>query len=416
MSVSTTKNATETRSLSLLAKIPLGFQHLFAMFGATVLVPLLTGLDPAVALFASGTGTLLFQIITKGQVPAYLGSSFAFISPIIAASASHGLPYALGAGVAIGVVYSIIALIIARIGVDWIDRFLPPVVIGSVIMVIGLGLAPTAIEMAGLSQGMGSLASPEVRISLFTIVLTVLGTAFFKGFLAVIPILIGIVGGYVFALTQGVIDFTAVSEAAWIGLPQFMAPKFDLAVILTILPVALVTITEHLGDVMVLSKVAGKDFYKNPGLHRTLLGDGLATSWAALFGGPPNTTYGENVGVMAITKVFDVGVIRIAALLAVLLSFMPKFGALISTIPTAVMGGVSIMLFGVISASGIRTLVESGIDYSHKRNLVISSVVLVLGIGGAQIGLGSFQLQGMALATLAGIILNLVLPKETESK
>lgn len=416
MSVSTTKNATETRSLSLLAKIPLGFQHLFAMFGATVLVPLLTGLDPAVALFASGTGTLLFQIITKGQVPAYLGSSFAFISPIIAASASHGLPYALGAGVAIGVVYSIIALIIARIGVDWIDRFLPPVVIGSVIMVIGLGLAPTAIEMAGLSQGMGSLASPEVRISLFTIVLTVLGTAFFKGFLAVIPILIGIVGGYVFALTQGVIDFTAVSEAAWIGLPQFMAPKFDLAVILTILPVALVTITEHLGDVMVLSKVAGKDFYKNPGLHRTLLGDGLATSWAALFGGPPNTTYGENIGVMAITKVFDVGVIRIAALLAVLLSFMPKFGALISTIPTAVMGGVSIMLFGVISASGIRTLVESGIDYSHKRNLVISSVVLVLGIGGAQIGLGSFQLQGMALATLAGIILNLVLPKETESK
>jgi len=412
MSVSAVKNSAAERRIGLLASIPLGFQHLFAMFGATVLVPLLTGLDPAVALFTSGTGTLIFQLITKGQVPAYLGSSFAFISPFIAAAGSHGLPYALGGGVAVGLVYALVAFIIARIGVDWIDRFLPPVVIGSVIVVIGLGLAPTAIEMAGLSNGMGSLASPDVRISLFTIIVTIIGTAFFKGFLAVIPVLIGIVAGYLFSLTQGVVDFTAVREAAWFGFPQFMAPKFNWGVIAAIAPVALVTITEHLGDVLVLSKITGNDYYKDPGLHRTLLGDGLATSWAGLFGGPPNTTYGENVGVLAITQVFDVFVVRVAAILAVVLSMSPKFGALISTIPTAVMGGVSIMLFGVIASSGLRTLVDSGIDYGHKRNLVISSVILVLGIGGAQIGLGAFQLQGMALATLAGIILNLILPKE----
>ncbi|MGI6147850.1 MAG: uracil permease [Firmicutes bacterium] len=412
MNAAAAKGTTRVGKIGLLASIPLGFQHLFAMFGATVLVPLLTGLDPAVALFTSGTGTLLFQIITKGQVPAYLGSSFAFISPFIAAAASHGLPYALGGGVAVGLLYAVVGFIISKIGVDWIDRFLPPVVIGSVIMVIGLGLAPTAVDMAGLSSGLGSLASPEVRISLFTIIVTIAGTAFFKGFLAVIPILIGIIAGYLFALTQGVVDFSAVREAAWFGLPHFMAPKFNWSVIAAILPVSLVTITEHLGDVLVLSKIVGRDYYREPGLHRTLLGDGLATSWAGLFGGPPNTTYGENVGVLAITKVFDVAVIRTAAIMAVVLSLMPKFGALISTIPTAVMGGVSIMLFGVISASGIRTLVESGIDYSHKRNLVISSVILVLGIGGAQIGVGSFQLQGMALATLAGIVLNLVLPKD----
>lgn len=412
MSMTAVKDRAGVGKVGLLASIPLGFQHLFAMFGATVLVPLLTGLDPAVALFTSGTGTLLFQIITKGQVPAYLGSSFAFIGPFIAVAGSHGLPYALGGGLAVGLVYALVGLLVSRSGVDWIDRFLPPVVIGSVIMVIGLGLAPTAVEMAGLSSGLGSLASPEVRISLFTIIVTIAGTAFFKGFLAVVPVLIGIIAGYLFSLTQGVVDFTAVQEAAWFGLPQFMAPKFNWSVIAAILPVSLVTITEHLGDVMVLSNIVGKDYYRNPGLHRTLLGDGLATSWAALFGGPPNTTYGENVGVMAITRVFDVAVIRTAAVLAVLLSLMPKFGALISTIPTAVMGGVSVVLFGVIAASGIRTLVESGIDYGHKRNLVISSVVLVLGIGGAQVSLGAFQIQGMALATIAGIILNLVLPKE----
>lgn len=400
--------------VSLAKRIPLGIQHLFAMFGATVLVPLLTGLDPSVALFSSGTGTLLFMLVTKGKVPAYLGSSFAFIAPIISVSTTWGIRYALGGAIAVGMLYVVIAFIISRIGLDWIDRFLPPVVIGSVIMVIGLGLASTAVDMAGLSAGGGSLTSVDVRISLFTLIVTIIGTMFFKGFFAVVPVLIGIIAGYVFALTQGAVDFTAVKEAAWIGLPSFQTPQFGWAPIAVMLPVALVSITEHLGDVMVLSRVTGEDYYKSPGLHRTLLGDGLATAWAGLWGGPPNTTYGENIGVMAITKVYSVSVIRTAAVAAVILSFVQKVGALISTIPNPVMGGVSIVLFGVIAASGIRTLVESGIDFGHKRNLVISSVILVLGIGGAELGIGLVKFHGMALATIAGIILNLVLPQEKE--
>jgi uracil permease len=403
------------RQLGVGEHVALGFQHLFAMFGATVLVPLLTGLDPAVALFTSGSGTLIFQLLTKGQVPAYLGSSFAFIAPIIAAAGQWGLPYALGGGVAVGLVYAAVALLIAKIGTNWVDRVLPPVVIGSVIIVIGLGLASTAVGMAGFVDG-GSLATPEVRVALFTLLVTVLGTIFFKGFLAVVPILIGIVAGYLFALTQGVVDFGPVREAAWIGLPQFMAPKFNAAAIAMIVPVALVSITEHLGDVLVMSKITGKDYYRKPGLHRTLLGDGLATSWAALWGGPPNTTYGENAGVLAITGVHNVSIVRTAAILAVALSFIQKMGALISTIPSAVMGGVSIVLFGVIAASGLRTLVESGIDYGDKRNLVISSVILVLGIGSAELGLGALKLQGMGLATVVGILLNLVLPQNGTSK
>lgn len=399
------------RQLGVGQNLALGFQHLFAMFGATVLVPLLTGLDPAVALFTSGTGTLIFQFLTKGQVPAYLGSSFAFIAPIIAASAQYGLPYALGGGVAVGLVYVVVAMLIAKLGTNWVDRVLPPVVIGSVIIVIGLGLAGTAVDMAGFVDG-GSLANPGVRVALFTLAVTVAGTIFFKGFLAVIPVLIGIIAGYFFAITQGIVDFSVVREAAWIGLPGFVAPKFNMAAIAMILPVALVSITEHLGDVMVISKITRNDYFREPGLHRTLLGDGLATSWAGLWGGPPNTTYGENVGVLALTGIFNISVIRTAALIAVLMSFVPKMGALISTIPSPVMGGVSIVLFGIIAASGLRTLVESGIDYGDKRNLVISSVILVLGIGGAELSLGGLSLQGMGLATLTGILLNLVLPQK----
>ncbi len=403
------------RQLGIGQHFALGVQHLFAMFGATVLVPLLTGLDPAVALFTSGTGTLIFQLITKGMVPAYLGSSFAFITPIIAVAGQYGLPYALGGGVAVGIVYAVIALVIARLGTKWIDRVLPPVVIGSVIIVIGMGLAGTAVDMAGFVEG-SSLASPDVRVALFTLLVTVIGTMFFKGFMAVIPILIGIVAGYIFAITQGIVDFSPVLEAAWFGLPKFMAPKFNLAALSIIVPVALVSITEHLGDVVVISKVTGHDYYHKPGLHRTLLGDGIATSWAGLWGGPPNTTYGENVGVLAITGIHNVSVVRTAAILAVVLSFVQKIGALISTIPTPVMGGVSIVLFGIIAASGLRTLVESGIDYGDKRNLVISSVILVLGIGGAELSIGPFTLQGMGLAALIGILLNLFLPYVDKEK
>ena len=395
--------------------LALGFQHLFAMFGATVLVPLLTGFEPAVALFTSGTGTLLFILITKGKVPAYLGSSFAFIAPIISAASIWGPEYALGGGVAVGLVYAVVALLISRLGTDWIDKVLPSVVIGSVIMVIGLGLAGTAVEMAGLTDG-GSLANVDVRVALFTLIVTVIGTMFFKGFFAVVPVLIGIIAGYVFALLNGAVDFTPVKEAAWFGLPKFMAPKFSWAAIAMMLPVSLVSITEHLGDVLVLSRITGKQFYKDPGLHRTLLGDGLATAWAGLWGGPPNTTYGENVGVLAITGIFNVSVIAVAAGLAVAMSFIQKFGALISTIPSPVMGGVSIVLFGVIAASGMRTLVEAGIDYGDKRNLIISSVILVLGIGGAQLGLGEIKLHGMALAAVVGILLNLILPKNGKDR
>lgn len=401
--------------MPLLTLVPLGFQHLFAMFGATILVPLLTGLSPSIALFTSGSGTLLFILVTKGKVPAYLGSSFAFIAPIIAISGEWGIPYALGGGMIAGLVYLGFALLIRQIGTNWVDRFLPPVVIGSVIMVIGLGLAAVAVDMAGLSGDSVTLADSSVRIALVTLIITILAATLTKGFLAVIPILIGVLGGYLFSLTQGAVDFSAVLEAAWFGIPEFSLPRFALAPILVMVPVALVTIAEHLGDVMVLSRVTGQDFIREPGLHRTLLGDGLATTWASLCGGPPNTTYGENVGVMAITKVFSVQVIQTAALLALVMAFVPKVGMLINTIPVAVMGGVCIVLFGVVASSGVRTLVESGVDFSHKRNLVIASVILVLGIGGASLGFNQFQFHGMALATLVGILLNAVLPPEEKS-
>lgn len=409
------QTAGNEKQLNIGQNLALGFQHVFAMFGATVLVPLLTGLDPSVAFFTSGIGTLLFILLTKRQVPAYLGSSFAFITPIVLLTRDFGLPYALGGAVAAGLVYVVIALIIAKIGLDWIDRILPPVVIGSVIMVIGLGLASHAAQnLAGLVEG-SSLANPNVQVALFTLAVTVIGTMFFKGFFAVVPILIGVIAGYLFAVTRGIVDFTLVKEAAWFGLPSFALPKFNTAAIFTMLPVALVTIAEHLGDVGVLSNIAGKDFYREPGLHRTLLGDGLATSLAGLIGGPPNTTYGENVGVLAITGIFNVSVVATAASLAVAMSFIQKMGALVRTIPDPVMGGVCIVLFGVIAASGIRTLVDSGINFGDKRNLIIASVILVLGIGGAELGLGPVKLPGMPLATVVGIILNLVLPKNNSA-
>lgn len=390
----------------VLQMIPLSLQHLFAMFGATVLVPILTGLDVSVALLTSGLGTLLFIAITGGQIPAYLGSSFAFIAPIITVAAAWGPAYALGGGVAVGLVYAVVALVIRWVGVGWLERLLPPVLVGSLIVVIGLGLAPVGVEMAGLAKEQVSLMDTDVQIALFTLLAAVLAATFLRGFLAAIPILIGIVAGYLFALLRGAVDLSLVREAAWIGLPQLTFPAFSWKAIAVFLPVAAVTLAEHLGDVLVLSRIVGKDFYKEPGLHRTILGDGLATSLAGLLGGPPNTTYGENVGVLAITKVHSVWVIALAAVFATVLAFVPKLGAIVQSVPAPVMGGVTIMLFGVIASSGIRTMVESGIDFSQTRNLLISSVVLVLGIGGATIG----QLGGMGLAAVVGILLNLILP------
>ena len=410
--------------------IPLSFQHVFAMFGATILVPLLTGLSPSTALFTAGTGTLIYIVITSAKVPAFLGSSFAFIPALIGIAEKYGMAYALGGAMCAGLFYAIVAGIIRIAGKNWLDKALPPVVIGSVIIVIGLNLAPTAMQSAMLNNGQYSLV--YFSIAIVTLAIAIIATIFLKGFFNTISILIGLVGGYLFTLIMGcffpaykLIDFTAVKEASWFGLPFlqkaadgsyfWLAPKFALVPILTFIIVSLATICEHLGDTLVTSKVVGRDFYKDPGLHKTLLGDGVATAWAALWGGPPNTTYGENVGVMAITKVYSVWVIGGAAVIAVLLSFVQKFGAIIQTIPGPVMGGISMLLYGLIASSGLRTIVESGVDYKDKRNLTISSVIMVIGIGGGMLEFSvgqnfKFSLGGVALATLIGIILNLIIP------
>ena len=401
--------------------IPLSIQHVFAMFGATILVPILTGLDPAAALFTAGTGTLIYILLTGAKVPVFLGSSFAFIVPIITVAGIYGLPYAMGGAFAAGLFYCLIGVIIKMAGTGWLDKALPPVVIGSVIIIIGLNLAPTAMSMA-MNDANGEYSLVYFSIAAFTLVITVVASIFLKGFFSTISILIGLVSGFFFTLVMGIffpayniINFLIVRDAPWFGFPSFQLPRFNVIAVLTFLIVSLATICEHLGDTLVISKVVGQDFYKNPGLFRTLAGDGLATSWAALWGGPPNTTYGENIGVMAITKVFSVWVIGGAAVMAVFLSFFRKFGAIIQTIPSPVLGGISMLLFGIIASSGLRTLVESGVDYRDKRNLTISSVILVIGIGGGKLAFVitnevEFQLAGIALATVVGIILNLVFP------
>ncbi len=412
--------------LPLVKWIPLSFQHVFAMFGATVLVPLLTGLSPSAALFTAGSGTLLYILITGAQVPAFLGSSFAFIPALIGIGSAYGMQYALGGAVVAGLFYTVVAGIIKVSGLKWIDRVMPPVVIGSVIIVIGLNLAPVAMGMA-MNGADGAYSLVTLSIAAFTLLVAIVATIFFKGFFNVIPILIGLVAGYVFTLVMGaffpayaIINFDVVANAPWLSLPTFMLPKFSLVASLTFVVVSFATICEHLGDIMVTSRVVGADFYKKPGLHRTLLGDGLATAWAAFWGGPPNTTYGENIGVMAITRVYSVWVIGGAAVIAVLLSFVTKVGAIIQTIPTPVMGGISMLLFGIIASSGLRTIVESGVDFKCKRNLTISSVIMVIGIGGGKLAFAvgdglTFQLAGVALATLVGILLNLVLPSTIDT-
>ncbi|MBQ0004173.1 MAG: uracil permease [Treponema sp.] len=419
--------------------IPLSFQHVFAMFGATVLVPLLTGLSTSTALFTAGTGTLIYILITGAKVPAFLGSSFAFIPALIAIGQNYGAPYAMGGAIFAGLFYCLIAFIIRIAGKEWIDKALPPVVIGSVIIVIGLGLAPTAIKEFFYINSSGAIDDYSLvyaSIGAVTLITAVVATIFFKGFFNTLSILIGLLGGYIFTLIMGfffpayhLIDFSGVAEARWFALPflhndeslknlgwAWIAPKFNLVAVLTFVIISISTVCEHLGDTLTTSKVVGQDFYKDPGLHRTLLGDGVATAWAAVWGGPPNTTYGENIGVMAITKVYSVWVIGGAAVIAILLSFCEKFGALISTIPTPVLGGICTLLYGLIASSGLRTIVDAGVDYQDKRNLTISSVILVLGIGGATLSFMvgqnfKFVLGGVALATVVGIILNLVIPQ-----
>lgn len=395
----------------------LSIQHLFAMFGATVLVPFLTGLSPAVALISSGLGTLAFLLVTKGQVPAYLGSSFAFIAPIITAKAAGGPGAAMLGGMLAGLVYMLIALGIKKSGSNWIMNLLPPIVVGPVVMVIGLGLAHTAVNMA-MNNADGKYSFTHFSVALVTLAITIICSIFGRGFLSIIPVLIGIIGGYIFAYFQGLVDLKPVVEAKWFEVPDFVVPfvtytpEFSWKIVLVMVPVAVVTISEHIGHQIVLGNVVNRDLIEKPGLHRSIMGDGIATFIASTIGGPPNTTYGENIGVLAITRAYSVYLFVGSAIFAIIFGFIGKISALIHSIPTPVMGGVSILLFGVIASSGLRMLVDEKIDFGDKRNLMIASVILVIGIGGAVLHIGqSFQMEGMALAAMVGVLLNLVLPE-----
>jgi uracil permease len=397
--------------------ITLSLQHLFAMFGATILVPFLVGLSPAIALISSGLGTIAFLLITKFKVPAYLGSSFAFIGPVIAAKAAGGPGGAMVGTFLAGLVYGLVALIISKAGHRWIMNLLPPIVVGPVIIVIGLALSGTAVSMAMNNPADGKYSLLHFSVALVTLAATIIFSIYAKKMLSMIPILAGIIVGYIYALAVGIVDFKPVLDAKWFEMPEFIIPfvsykiKFTWDLALLMVPVAIVTLSEHIGHQLVLSKVVGRDYIKEPGLHRSILGDGTATMISALIGGPPKTTYGENIGVLAITRVYSVYVIAGAAVFAIIFGFIGKITALIGTIPTPVMGGVSILLFGIIASSGLRMLVDSKIDFGNKRNLVISSVILVVGIGGAVIKVSeSLQIQGMALAAICGVLLNLILP------
>lgn len=400
------KNAiTDVRELGLPKTITLGVQHTFTMFGSTVLVPIITGLDISVSLFLAGIGTLIFHLFTKGMVPAFLGSSFAFIAPILAVAGSHGLEYARGGIVVAGIMYLILAGFISVFGTERIVKFFPPVVTGPIILVIGLKLAPIAVGMASEDWLLALVA--------FTVVTVV--SVFGKGFLKVIPVIIGLIAAYVFAVAIGRVDFTPIGEVAWIGLPAFSMAKFNLDAILTVAPIALATMVEHIGDVAAIGSTVDKNFMEKPGLTRTLMGDGVATAVSAMFGGPANTTYSENTGVLALTRAWDPKIMQIAAVFAIVLGIVPKLGALISTIPDSIIGGISIILFGMIAAVGARTLVENNVDFNKSRNLIIAAVIVVLGLGGAilpiEIGAFSVNIEGMALAAIAGIFLNIVLPE-----
>lgn len=402
--------------LPVLQAIPLALQHLMAMFGATVLVPVLTGLDPSLAIMTSGAGTILYLILTKNKIPSYLGSSFAFIGPIAAVAGTKGIPAALGGLVVGGLVYVVVALIIKAVGSGWLNRVLPPALVGAVVIVIGLGLAGTAVNMA-LNAGGDVFDGKFLLVALVTLASAIAFSSYFKGFLSTIPVLLGIVIGYVFAAFMGMVDFQPVLDAPWIGLPTLVFPEFDLGAILIIAPVALVVIIEHIGHLLVVNEIVGKDFTSM--LPESLAGDGLATALSAAVGGTPSTTYAENIGVMAVTKVYATQIFWYAGAFAFVIGgFVPKLKFLIQSIPVPVMGGISLLLFGLIASSGLRMLVESGIDYGHSRNPILSSVVLVIGIGmettGATIPIGEYVLPGMATATFVGVLLNLILPKESK--
>ncbi len=403
--------------LPLWEGLPLSCQHLFAMFGASMLIPFLFQIDPAVVLLMNEINTLLYIFITKGKIPAFLGSSFAFISPVFAVTAADGGTFAqaLGGFVVAGLLFMAVALIIRVAGIAWIDVLIPPAAMGAVVAIIGLELAPVAAKMAGLVMDDSSAAAaamyldPKVlAVSLSTLTVVVLGSIVLRGFLAVIPVLLGVIWGYLAALAFGLVDFSAVAAAPWFSLPAFQRPELAWGAILTILPAAFVVITEHIGHLIVTGNIVGRDLPRDPGLHRSLMGDGISTTLSGLVGSVPTTTYGENIGVLAITKVYSVRVIGGAAVISIGIAFVGKLAALVRTIPTPVMGGICLMLFGVIAASGIRMLVEKRVDYSRPRNLMLTSVTFVVGLCGAHVKLGSVSLSGMALATVVAMLTGLI--------
>lgn len=391
-----------------------GAQMLFVAFGALVLVPLLTGLDPSVALFTAGAGTLVFHAVTRQSVPVFLASSFAFIAPIQGSIASFGVSATLGGLMAAGLVYVVISQIVRLKGTAWLHRLLPPVVVGPVIMVIGLALAPVAVSMATGENSDNIDYGAAIFLSMTSLLITLILAVFGRGLFRLVPIMGGIISGYALALVMGVVDFSPVTAASWLSLPSFTAPSFHWAAILFMIPVAIAPAVEHIGDMVAIGSVTRKNYLETPGLHRTLLGDGLATTVAALLGGPPNTTYSEVTGAVTLTRAFNPMYMIVAAVIAILLAFIGKLGALLQTIPAPVMGGIMTLLFGSIAVVGMNTLVRAGQSLTAPRNLVVVSLILVFGIGGMQFGGGQFTLQGVSLAAIVGIVLNLALPRAQE--
>lgn len=394
--------------------LPLSLQHLFAMFGSTVLVPFLLHVDPATALIMNGIGTLLYLFVTQGKIPAYLGSSFAFIAPVSSVlAAGLGFEAAKGAFIVFGLSFVILSLIVKYVGIKWIDLLFPPAAMGAIVAVIGLELAPVAMSMAGFMgdqwQSLNMTHEQAIILASVSLLVTLFGSVIFRGFLAVIPVLLGIIAGYVVGLCMGVVDLASIQNAPWIAAPEFYGlPVFDMNAILMIMPALFVVFAEHVGHLVVTSNIVGKDLMAEPGLKKSLLGDGLANIISGIFGATPNTTYGENIGVLAITRVFSVWVIGGAALLAIIISFIGKVSAVIHAIPVPVMGGVSILLFGIIAASGLRMLVERKVDYTKPANLMLTAIVLVVGLSGAGVTIGPVQLKGMGLATVVAMIISVV--------
>ena len=388
-------------TLSPVQKVVVGAQFLFVAFGATVLVPLLVGLDPSVALLTAGIGTLIFHAITKGKVPVFLGSSFAFIAPIIKATELFGLPGTLCGLVAVGAVYGVMSTLVRLRGVGFIARLFPPIVVGPVIMLIGLSLAGTGVDMA----------KSNWPLAITALLTTIIVSLFGKGLLRLIPIFAGIAVGYVTAAIFGLIDFQPIADASWFALPAFVRPELCWEAIIFMIPVAIAPVIEHIGDIYAINEVTGKDYIADPGLHRTMLGDGLACVAASLIGGPPVTTYSEVTGAISLTKIADPTVIRIAAIFGILFSVLGKVSAMLKTIPDAVLGGIMLLLFGTIASVGVNSLVKNKVDLGNTRNLVIVSLILILGIGGAELTIGSFTISGIGLSALVGVILNLILPQ-----